>query len=136
MRAASKIVLFLLCLTFTACATQAGLGEKFDRSVKAYNRLLRWHELENAVMNYGDPEHLEENLKEAEAIKKRGVSITDYRILTSNYSADKQTGDAVTEFDYYILPSNRIKTASYRQEWIYQKKLNAWKLKTHLPLFE
>ena len=131
-----KVFLYVICLTLTACATHTGLSEEFDRSMKAYNRMLRWHEIENAVMTYSDPEQREENLKQAEILKKRGLSVTDYRILSSQYLPEKKTGDVVTEFDYYILPSIRVKTISYRQEWVYLESIKSWKLKSGLPSFE
>jgi predicted small secreted protein len=129
-------LLCIVCLTLTACATRPGLGEELDRSVKAYNRMLRWHELENAVATYSDPEQREDYQKQAETLKKSGISITDFRILSTRYLPEKLSGDVVAEFDYFILPSNRVKTVSHRQEWVYRENLKSWKLKNGLPPFE
>jgi hypothetical protein len=132
----AKVFLCVICLALTACATHTGLSEEFERSMKAYNRMLRWHEIENAVMTYSDPERREEYLKQAETLKKRGLSVTDFRILSSRYLPEKKSGDVVAEFDYYVLPSIRVKTISYRQEWIYLENIKSWKLKSGLPSFE
>lgn len=133
-----KIFLCIVCLMPAACATYAhkGLSEELDRSVKAYNRLLRWHEMENAVMTYSDSELLEESLKQSDILKKRGLSVTDFRILSTKYLPEKKSGDVVAEFDYFILPSNRVKTVSQRQEWVYQENIKSWKIKNGLPPFE
>lgn len=131
-----QIFLCIVLMTLTACATQTGLSEEFDRSVKAYNRLLRWHEIESAGMTYIDPDLREEFLKQADILKKRGLSVTDFRILSTTYLPEKRSGDVVAEFDYYILPSNRVKTISYRQEWVYLENIKSWKLKSGLPAFE
>jgi hypothetical protein len=121
----------------TACATtKTELTDGFEQSVKAYNRLLRWHEMESAGITYIDPEIRDEYLKQAETLKKRGLSVTDYRILSSRYLPEKKAGDVMTEFDYYILPSNRVKTISYRQDWIFLENSKSWKLKSGLPAFE
>lgn len=137
MRKVVQGILCIFCLALTACAaTQTGLSDEFDRSVKAYNRLLRWHEIESAGITYIDPEIRDEYLKQADSLKKRGLSVTDYRILSSRYLPENKSGDVIAEFDYYILPSNRVKTISYRQDWIYLKEINSWKLKSGLPLFE
>jgi hypothetical protein len=128
--------LLFSALVLTACATQTGLSEEFDRSVKAYNRMLRWHEIENAGMTYMDPEQREEFLKQADTLKKRGLSVTDFRILSTRYIPEKKSGDVVTEFDYFLLPSNRVKTVLYRQEWVYIENIKSWKLKSRLPVFE
>ena len=131
-----KWILCFVCLTLAACATHTGVGEELDRSVKAYNRMVRWYELENAVMTYSDPEQRDEYLKQANSLKKRGISITDFRILSTRYVPEKQSGDAVAEFDYYILPSNRVKTISHHQEWVYRESSKSWKLQNGLPDFE
>ncbi len=128
--------LCIVCLMLAACATQTSLSEEFDRSVKAYNRMLRWHEIESAGMTYIDPELREEYLKQAESLKKRGLSFTDFRILSARYVPAKKAGDAVAEFDYYLLPSNRVKTISYRQAWVYTESDKKWKLMSGLPDFE
>jgi hypothetical protein len=128
--------LCIICLTLAACANQINLGEEFQKNVKDYNRMIRWHEIENAGMTYIAPEQREEHLKRAEILKKRGLSITDYRLLSARYIPEKKTGDAIAEFDYYILPSNRIKTVSYRQAWVYHELDKSWFLKSVLPDFE
>jgi hypothetical protein len=123
----------------SACAAikEANNREAFDKSMKGYNRMLRWQEIESAGIQYMDPEFREAFNKTAESIRKRGVSITDYRILAAECFPEKRSAEVVTEFDYYTLPSNRIKTLTYRQNWIYidteQKK--AWQLKSALPEF-
>lgn len=132
----------MMCLTLTACAAltsytrQAGLSEELDRSVKSFNKMIRWHETESAGMTYIDPEQREEFLKEAAILKKRGLSVTDFRIITTQYHPEKRSGDVVAEFDYYILPSNRIKTVTYRQEWYFKEDPKGWKLRSGLPAFE
>ena len=132
-----KGILLCSCMILTACTvSQASLSEDFDRSVKAYNRLLRWHEIESAGMTYIDPQLRGEYLMQAESLKKRGLAVADYRILRSRYLPEKKSGEVIAEFDYYILPSNRIKTVPYRQEWVYQEEIKSWVLKTGLPVFE
>jgi hypothetical protein len=106
--------------------------------MKGYNKLLRWRDIESAGMTYLDPELREAFLKTAGEIKKRGVTITDYRILTSECLPEKGTAEVVAEFDYYALPSNRIKTLTYRQKWTYldTEEKKGWQLKSNLPGFE
>jgi hypothetical protein len=136
MNVLTRGVLLLICLMQAACATGSGLREEFDRSVKTYNKMLRWHEIESAGMTYVDPDQLELFQKQAEDLKKRGLSVTEFRILTAQFNREKDTGDVVAEFDYFILPSNRIKTVSYHQKWSYRTDLKGWKLTTVLPDFE
>ena len=132
----NRLILAVAMLTLTACAGRSGIIEEFDRSAKAYNRMLRWQEMESAGMTYIIQERQEEYLKQVALLKKRGLSITDFRILSSRCTPESNSGDVVAEFDYYLLPSNRIKTLSYRQEWVYQEKNKSWQLKSGLPPFD
>lgn len=129
-------LLCIACLTLTACANQRGVSDELNRSVKEYNRMLRWRELENAVVTYSEPRQSEKYRKQAEILIKRGISVTDFRILSTRYLPETKSGEAVAEFDYYILPSNRVKTISHRQEWVYQENLKSWKISNGLPPFE
>lgn len=132
-------LLLLCCLATAACSvSNSAIREEFEKSTKAYNRMLRWHEIENAGMVYLEPELRDEFMKAAADIKKREIAITDFRILTSECLPDKGTGEVMAEFDYYILPSNRIKTWSYHQDWAYREidGHKSWKVKSGLPPFE
>lgn len=143
MRRCYRFVMMFVLLMLCSCAyalqaKNANIREEFEKSAKEYNKLLRWRDVEGAGMIYMDPELREAFMKSAEDFKKRGVTITDYRILTSECIPEKKSGEVLTEFDYYVLPSNRIKTLTYRQKWIYfdTEEKKGWQLKTGLPPFE
>ena len=104
------VVLMLCSCAYALQAKHANIRAEFDQSMKGYNKMLRWRDVESAGMIYMDPESRDAYMKSAEEIKKRGVTITDYRILTSECIPENKTGEVVAEFDYYELPSNRIKT--------------------------
>jgi hypothetical protein len=132
------VVLMLCSCALALQAKNANISEEFEKSMKGYNKLLRWRDIEGAGMTYMDPVLRDDFLKSAEDIKKRGVTITDYRILTSECLPEKKTGEVVVEFDYYALPSNRIKTLTYHQKWTYldTEEKKGWQLKTALPPFD
>jgi len=143
MKRCSRYVMIFMLLTLCSCAyalqaKHASIREEFEKSMKGYNKMLRWRDIENAGMVYLDPELRDAFMKSAEEIKKRGVTITDYRILTSECLPEKGTAEVVADFDYYALPSNRIKTLTYHQKWTYldTEGKKGWQLKSTLPLFE
>jgi hypothetical protein len=127
-------------LMMCACAysKQVKIREEFEQSMKGFNKMLRWRDVENAGMAYLDPDLREAFMKSAEEFKKRGVTITDYRILTSECLPEKGTAEVVAEFDYYALPSNRIKLLTFHQKWVYldTEDKKVWQLKSNLPVFE
>lgn len=126
--------ILICCFTLSACVTDMTVRDQFDKETKNYNRMIRWHELENAVFIYMEAERRENFLNDVAALKKKGVTITDFRILATEYLQEKEIGHLITEFEYYIMPSNKIKTLIDKQEWVYRE--NKWKLKSNLPKFE
>ena len=133
-------LILLCCGALTACTylREADMREEFDKSMRSYNKMLRWQEVENAGMLYQEPELRSTFMGAAEAMKKRGITITDFRILTTECLPEKSSAQVVAEFDYYSLPSNRIKTVTYRQNWTYREinDKKSWKVKSSLPVFE
>jgi hypothetical protein len=132
------VVLTLCSCAYALQAKNANISEEFDKSVKRFNKMLRWREVESAGIVYLDPELREIFMKTAQDFKERGVTITDYRVLTSECLPEKGTGEAKVEFDFYTLPSNRIKTVTYQQKWVYLDTVDkkGWQLKISLPDFE
>ncbi len=132
------VVLMLCSCAYVLQAKDVNIREEFEQSMKGYNRMLRWREVENAGVVYLNPELRDAFMKSAQEFKKRGVTITDYRILTSECLPEKGTAEVIAEFDYYALPSNRIKTLTYRQKWVYvdTEAKKGWQLESNLPDFE
>src|SRR6185369_13024355 len=95
-------ILLVLGLLTVSCAAMKNkeIREECEKSIKDYNRLLRWQEVESAGLIYIEPELREEFFKAAESLRKRGVTITDYRIRTQECLPEQGTGEALTEFDY------------------------------------
>lgn len=133
-----KWIALICCLLFTACTPDGVLRDQFEKSVKDFNRMLRWQETAGAGTLYVAPEVQEQYGGAAALLKIRQVTITDYRILSMNAFPDQKRGDALVEFDYFALPSSRIRTQTYKQEWVYQEDVqgSGWRLKSGLPPFQ
>lgn len=130
-------LLLLLLPLLTGCGPKAAaVCDAFDKGYRDFNRKLRWQEAENAGMVYMADDLRDEFMKAAEGVRKRKVAISDYRVLVSSCNAEQATGEVVAEFEYYILPSNRIKTLTYRQKWSYREATKQWRLQSGLPAFE
>ena len=132
------IAVLLLCLTFSACMPSRVIRSEFEKSVKDYSRMLRWQEIAAAGPMYVPNESREQYVEDSVSIKKRDVIVTDFRVLSMEYYEEKLQGKALVEFDYYILPSNNIKTLSDKQDWEYGEtgSEKGWKVKSPLPAFD
>lgn len=139
--------LLLCCLLCAACVADTTVRSELERSVKQYNSKLRWREIEAAGLLFMETDQLDAFMASAAKLRKRDITITDYRVLAAHVLSIQESGDAtgkaVVEFDYYIMPSNKIKTLTYNQDWVYHEigkrdyfKEMAWKLKSGLPAFE
>ena len=97
--------------------------------------MLRWHEIEKAGTSYFAPELRDQFLKQAETLKKQGLTIVDVRIVTAKCLPENNSGNVTAEFDYYMMPSNKIKTVSYHQQWVYRESIRSWILTNGLSVF-
>ena len=114
------------------------VAETCSKSIKDYNKLLRWKEVDNAGLKFMIKDGRDKFIDDASDFNKRQVTITDYRIRTMDCADKKTEATAVVDFDYYVLPSNRIKTVTYKQDWIYLEEGDnkLWKIKSSLPEFK
>lgn len=145
MKIALSILLVACSLLFGGCATYRNMDrqENCTKSIKDYNKMIRWQEAEKAAIAFVDAAQRPEFDATAETLRRRNVSIADYRILAHQCSAEHKKAEATVEFDYFILPDNRLKTLTDHQRWVFREKneadpdlIEGWKLTTPLPSFK
>lgn len=142
-----KLLLLLVAapLLFSSCAAYKNMNrqEDCDKMIKDYNRMVRWQEAEKASFAFVDEKQRPAYNKAIEQLRRRGLSMADYRILTKQCKADKKKAEATVEFDYFVLPDNRLKTVTDHQSWIFIEENPAepelkegWRLVSPLPEFK
>jgi len=111
--------------------------EDLQNTVIEYNDLLRWGEFNKAKL-YTDSSIREEF--EARAKAAKNVKIVDYRILNTDFDAEKGKQIVEVEFDYYTSLTNVVKTLLDKQRWSFvyvkEEKKKRWRLMTPLPEFK
>ena len=137
-----KILLtIVLPLTLSACGTMkdirnANIGNEFEKSLRGYNQLVRWHELDSAASTYVSPGFVEDYRKKS--LAAADVNITGYRV--KKMECDPVTGEATAavELEYYHPPSVKVLNVEDLQKWSYegQEGSRAWRLKSLLPDFK
>jgi len=127
--------LLLLLLLLSGCRNPYLVVQRFDDTYREYNQLVRWQEHQNACLSFADPSVADECLARAGAAK--GASMADYRVKGIDVDPAKGTATVRVEFDYYVLPSPRLKTLEDVQEWRYEEVdgTERWRIVTPLPEF-
>uniref|UniRef100_A0A831U354 Lipoprotein n=1 Tax=Geobacter metallireducens TaxID=28232 RepID=A0A831U354_GEOME len=135
MRSHRAVLLMVLVLVLAGCRNPYLVAQRFDDTYREYNRLVRWQEYRNACQSFADPGVAQECLARAGAAK--GASMADYRVKGVDIDPAKGTATVRVEFDYYVLPSTRLKTLEDVQEWRYGEVDGAarWRIVTPLPDF-
>ena len=133
------VVLSFLIVQFTACGSYKALQsvrEDLHSSVREYNDLVRQNEFDKA--KFFVYEKVREEF-EVRAQAAKSVKVSDYRVLSTDYETGKGEEIIEVNFNYYIPPSNILKTVVDRQKWsfVYVKdeERKRWRLMTPLPEF-
>lgn len=121
---------------------RSGRGETCERAIKQYTSMLRWQEAEKAALVFVDDSQRDRYTQSAQALRQRGVSVADYRILAQQCLSEQGEGKATVEFFYYIMPDSRLKTVTDHQKWRFREERvtagdpgQGWKLLSPLPDF-
>jgi hypothetical protein len=123
-----------ILLALAACRTLAGVGTECENSAREYSRMLRWQEFDAAI-TFADKSLRDEFQKRIEGAKE--VKLADYRIKSLKCDPEKGEAEVKVEFDYYVQPSVRLRTAEDLQKWVYGEVdgKKQWRLTTLLPDF-
>lgn len=139
------LLLLMVPLVLNGCAAYQNMNrrEACDKSIKDYTKLVRWQEAEKAAIAFVDAKQRPIYDKAAESLRRRQVTIADSRILAHECHTEKRTAEATVEFDYFVLPDNRLKTLTDRQTWAFRENTkedpdqgDGWKLTSPLPAFK
>jgi hypothetical protein len=124
----------VLMLVMLLGACSHNVRDEFDESLKKYNELFRWNELETASLFAADPLR-GEYIVRAKAAKN--IRVVDFRVIGSRYDEKKNKASVEVQVDYYLLSAATVKTLRDTQEWSYQgeKGAQGWRLMSQLPEF-
>jgi hypothetical protein len=141
MKRSKLALLALVALILGSCSTfeaikNANIGGDFEKDSRAYLQLIRWHELESAVVSYVSPPLRQDYRKKIESAGE--TQVVDYRIKAMECDPVKGKATLKVEFDYYRLPSTRVLTVVDNQKWSYEEENGGrhWRLQTLLPDFK
>jgi len=133
-----RIMLLILVIALLGgCETikNKNIACELDDCSKSYNKMIRWHELDEAGAVFPAEELREEFARKAKSAK--GVTVTDFRIKKMECFPEKGEATVILEIDYYREPSVTVKTVEDKQEWKYVGEIDhkEWRLMTLPPDF-
>jgi hypothetical protein len=133
MKRTAFLLLFALLL-LAACAG-AQVRSAFDKTLEKYNELVRWNDLDRAIL-YASPSISSEFEKRAEEARK--AKIFDYQVIDKKYDEETRQASAVVIYSYYTYATGEVKKVTDNQKWTYASRngVESWQLQSLLPEFK
>ena len=127
-----KVLMGVLLLygTVAGCSTMANRMDKFDKTVTAYNALIRWGDYQTAA---GFRTKKDSVLVDTKSLKN--IRVTSYEQKHVSFSTDGMTAYVIVEFGYYNEYSPRHRKYIDKQTWVYIDAIKDWRLDGDLPRF-
>lgn len=132
-----RIFLSLLVCVFilSSCSTSMKMRQNFDDTFREYKEIVRWHGFSESSKYTTSSlrDDFEHRLKTAKDMK-----VVDLRVVKMKYDSEKGEATVKLEIQYYMLPSNRVKTMLDNQKWSYVEEngRKAWRLVSMPPDFQ
>jgi hypothetical protein len=124
------LLLSLLFTSLFSCASTSEELEILDKSVRSYERAIRWGEFTVAKsFHKADPV-----LHSIERRRLKLYRVTDYNILSNN-TPDQNNAHLLVEIKYYKNDRPVIKTLTVRQDWKRDEDSKIWYVDSKFPEF-
>jgi len=128
---AKTLWLLLPVLLLSACATTSGRLDSLDRTLKDYDRAIRWGQFD-AVYAF---RKWEDEQRPVAPKSLQNLRVTQYKVLSTDLSIDKLHYTQVVKIQYYLLDSPRERQVTDRQKWEYDEEQKRWWLSSDIPAF-
>lgn len=125
----------LLTAVLVSCNTQRSIKADFEKNLRSYNEMVRWHKIEEASLFPADS--ISAGYRDRLLKAAKNVAVVDYRVMNIEYDEKKKEAEVKVEIDYYRLSTLSVKTVIDNQKWAYQEKEGKgfWRLMSLPPDF-
>jgi len=130
MKKSMLIFLAGLFLLLSACASDSTKNRTFEATMRNYEQIIRWGDLEKANEYLKEPADF--SLERHENLKK--VQVNGYSVLSRTIT-DKGL-DQVVEIKYTKDASVVLRTIIDVQKWVYDEDEERWYLISKIPKFK
>ena len=130
-----RVAISLLALLIAGCASVPDLVRqtKFGRTVRAYEKAIRWSEFETAEVFLKDTA---KEKKPPDLNKLKLIKVIEYEVKETALLKDQSRVLQVAEIQYYRDDSIVVKTVTDHQVWEYDATKKNWYLLSGLPDFK
>jgi len=125
---------FLLFSLFTtsSCSYTPEALDSLDKTLKAYERAIRWGDFKFARELQKNP--LE--ISDYQRIRLKSIRVTSYKIISKVIAPDLSRTTLIADIRYYLDSSAVERVITDRQTWLYDEKVDRWQLDSSFPEFK
>ena len=105
--------------------------DNYEKTTRAYGRLIRWSDFEKAVVFL--KLDASTSLPDLERVKQ--FRVTSYEALDSRFSNNKRTVTQIVKIEYLVLSRMAERTLTDQQVWEYSEADERWVLTSGFPAF-
>jgi len=106
--------------------------DEYEKTARAYGRLIRWSDFEKAVVFL----RLDASTSLPDLERIRQFQVTSYDAVDARYSPEKKTVTQLVKIEYLVLSRMAERTLTDQQEWEYSETLKRWVLTSGFPAFK
>ncbi len=130
MKNVTSILLLSFFLLLSGCAGENKKSRSFESTMRAYEQVIRWGDLEKANEFLKEP--AEFSAKRHNNLKK--IQVNGYYVLSR--TTTKEGLDQVVEIKYTKDASVVVRTLTDVQKWVYDEEDKRWYLDSKIPEFK
>lgn len=128
-----NITLFLIFSTLmSSCAYTPEALESLDKTLKAYDRAIRWGDYKFARVLQKKPVEVSDFQRQ----RLKSIRVTSYKIISKVIAPDYSRTDLIVDIRYYFESSAVERVITDRQSWIYDSEVDRWQLDSPFPDFK
>jgi len=128
----TTLVLMVAALGGCSSIGESYRAEEYEKTTRAYGRLIRWSDFERAVVFLRVDAAT--SLPDLERLKQ--FQVTSYEALDARYSEDRKKVTQIVKIEYLVLSRMAERSLTDRQEWEYSEPQKRWVLTSGFPVFK
>jgi len=128
----SLILLILSSFNLSSCSYTPEALESLDKTIKAYERAIRWRDFNFARALIKNPKEISDFTRQ----RLQNIRVTSYKVINKIITPDYSKTNLIVDIRYYYDNSVVERVITDRQTWIHDENLNRWQLETPFPDFK